>query len=171
MESYYNFYYNNEEKIKKYLKYAGYGGAAFFGGFALFSIFNYSTKKEDSKRIENEIHQVKEMKVEEIRKFLRKLINFVLLNLSQSFDRLGIKKLEEFQDIPSETLEQSLSSFIGNNIEIESIKVDEPKKFENSTLIIAQENQGPDGRSAKEVDKNVSYDDSKILFIFVNLNI
>jgi hypothetical protein len=133
MESYYNFYYNNEESIKKYLKYAGYGGAAFFGGFAIFSLLNY---KKAPKAVEKEIPEVKEMKVEEIRKFLRKLINYVLLNLSQSFDRVGIKRVEQFQDIPSETLEHSLSSFIGNNIEIESVKVDEPKKLENSTVIV-----------------------------------
>lgn len=157
MESYYNFYYNNEERIQKYLKYAGYGGAAFFGGFALFSLLNY---KKAPKAIEKDIPQVKDMKVEEVRKILRKLINYLLLNLSQTFDRVGIKRLEQFQDIPSETLEQSLSSFIGNNIEIESVKVDEPKKVENSTVIIPQEIPGLEA-SAKEEIKKVSYEDSK----------
>ena len=168
MESYYNFYYNNEESIKKYSKYAGYGGAAFLGGFAVFSLLNY---KKAPKAAEKEIPEVKEMKVEEIRKFLRKLLNYVLLNLSQSFDRVGIKRMEQFQDIPSEILEQSLSSFIGNNIEIESVKIDEPKKLENSTVIIPQEIIGSDG-PAKEEIKKVSYEDSKKLILFFNcLNI
>jgi len=160
METYYNFYYNNEEKIKKYLKYAGYGGAAFFGGFFLFYLFNF---KKTPKALEKEIDipNVKDMKVEEVRKFLRKLINYVLLNLSQSFDKLGIKRLESFQDTPSDTLEQSLSSFIGNNIEIESITVDVPKKVDNSTVIIPQEIPGFATKEKEDI-KTVSYEDSII---------
>jgi DNA replication protein DnaD len=157
MEVYYNLYYNNEEKIKKYLKYAGYGGLAFFSGFVLFYLFN---RKKVPKAIEKDIPQMKEMKVEEVRKFLRKLINYVLLNLSQSFDRLGIKRLEQFQDILSDNLEQSLSSFIGNNIEIESEKVDEPKKEENSTVIIPQEFFPVGHQKTKEEAKEVSLEDS-----------
>lgn len=154
MEAYYNFYYNNEDKIKDYLKYIGYGGVAFFGGFFIFYLLNFrKNKKAITPTVDS---YVKELKVEEIRKILRKLINYVLLRLSQCFDRNGIKILDVLEDIPSEDLETSLSSFIGNNIEIESEKVDEVKKavdtvvIDPTTFVQSKEDQEKD---KKEIER------------------
>lgn len=133
MESYYNFYYDNEERIKKYSKYLGYGTMGFFGGFVIFYLFNF--KKNSTKQISANIP---EMKVEELRKFLRKLINNLLLKYAYSFDRLNIVRYD-LPDLDSDELNTlSLSSFIGDNIEIETQQVDEVKKSTDSVVINAE---------------------------------
>ena len=133
MESYYNFYYNNEEKIKKYLKYSGYGGMSFLGGYILFYLFNFKRSKKITQQEPEE--NIKDLKVEDLRKLLRKLINSLFLKMSHSFDKYSIIKTITFDDLSSEDLELSLSSFVGNNVEIESEKVEEVKKAPDSLEI------------------------------------
>lgn len=139
MEAYYNFYYNNEEKIKKYFRYSGYFGMSFLGGYILFYLFNYkrANKLPPKKDIENKI---KELKVEDLRKLLRKLVNQIFLKMSHSFDRYSCVKIVKFEDLSSEELENSISSILGNNITIESEKIEDVKKFEDVVEIGSPEN-------------------------------
>ena len=113
MESYYNFYYNNEEKIKKYLRYAGVGGMSFLGGFVMFYLFNFKRAKKLPEKEEVE-KLIKDLKVEDLRKMLRKLINAIFLKMSHTFDKNCIIKINPFEDLSSADLENSLSSFVGN---------------------------------------------------------
>jgi hypothetical protein len=145
MESYYNFYYNNEDTIKKYLKYTGYCGMSFFSGFILFYLFNYKRTKKLPDKITEE--KIKDLKVEDLRKLLRKLINALFLKMSHSYDKNSIIKINPFEDLIPEDLERSLSSFIGNNIEIESEKIEEIKKVSDVVEI--------------DLDNKSSFDDVK----------
>jgi len=166
MESYYNFYYNNEEKIKKYFRYAGYGGLSFLGGFVLFYLFNFKrTKKIQEKEIEENI---KDLKVEDLRKLLRKLINSLFLKMSHSFDKNCIIKVNPFEDLNSENLEKSLSSFIGNNIEIESEKVEEVQKAPD--VVEIDNNIKSPTEASKPDEKKILADiniQSKIFFLLI----
>lgn len=139
MESYYNFYYNNEEKINKYLKYTGYGAMSFFGGFVLYYLCNYKrTKKLPTVEDKLTEEKIKDFKVEDLRKLLRKLINSLFLKMSHSYDKNSIVKINPFEDLSSDALERSLSSFIGNNIEIESEKIEDVKKADDVVEIDAK---------------------------------
>jgi len=99
---------------------------SFFGGFVLFYLFNFKRTKKLPDKITEE--KIKDLKVEDLRKLLRKLINSLFLKMSHSYDKNSIIKVNPFEDLPSEDLEKSLSSFIGNNIEIESEKIEDVKK-------------------------------------------
>lgn len=162
MESYYNFYYNNEEKIKKYLRYAGVGGMSFLGGFVMFYLFNFKRAKKLPEKEEVE-KLIKDLKVEDLRKMLRKLINAIFLKMSHTFDKNCIIKINPFEDLSSADLENSLSSFVGNNIdiEIESEKVDEVKKNEDVIEI------NNDGKSPFDLNE-LKADDKKVILQEIN---
>jgi hypothetical protein len=67
--------------------------------------------------------------------------------MSHSYDKNSIIKINPFEDLIPEDLERSLSSFIGNNIEIESEKIEEIKKVSDVVEI--------------DLDNKSSFDDVK----------
>lgn len=92
MDQYSNFYLNNELKIKKYFKYLGFGGITFFTGYIIYYFINRR------RNYIKEIPSSPEMKLEDLKKFIRKLINHLLLKFAKSFDRLNVKR-PEIEDI------------------------------------------------------------------------